>query len=212
VAFAPFSFFFGRKSPSSQPPEVTSYLEQCKQPAPAHEWIVFDTETTGLSPTTDRIVSVGAVLVSGNSMPLTASHEWFIRVENQTQEGVAVHGILTHEDFQNEEDVLLQWLTFIQNRTLVAHHAAFDTSIVNHALQRHFGIKMKNKVLDTAHLAIKKDHYGRIPEAYSTERYTLDLLLKRFGIPVQDRHTALGDALATALLFLSLYSKTQPTA
>lgn len=206
MAFAPFSFFFGRKSPSYQLPEVTSYLEQCKQPAPMHEWIVFDTETTGLSPATDRIVSIGAVLVSGNSVPLTTTHEWFIRVENQTREGVAVHGILILEDFQSEEEVLLQWLIFIQNRTLIAHHAAFDTSIVNHALQRHFGIKMKNKVLDTAHLAIKNDYYGRIPDAYPTERYTLDFLLKRYNIPVQDRHTALGDALATALLFLTLHS------
>ena len=200
-----FFSFFSKPAPiPALPKQVATYLACFEKPNTAREWVVFDTETTGLLPTKDRMVSIGAVVVKDDSIILKETHEWFIHVENQTAEGVAVHGVLARDDFQPEADVLLEWLNFIQNRPLVAHHAAFDVAMVNHALERHFGIKMKNSVLDTAQLALKKEHYGRIPDAYLPDCYTLDNLLLRYKIPVQDRHTALGDALATALLFLKL--------
>lgn len=192
-----------RKPDHSDNADVNEYLTVCKKLDLDH-FVVFDTETTGLNPNLDRIVSIGAVKTDGKQLLTNEVFHRTIQVEKQSQVGVAVHGIITSNADSHEKEVLLDFLHFIGNRTLVAHHAAFDMTILNQALRRNFSLKLKNKSIDTAHLAIKKDHYGRIPDAYKSGDYTLDKLIERYGLPNSDRHTALGDAYITALLFMML--------
>ena len=94
-----------------------------------------------------------------------------------------------------------QFLAYVQNAVLVAHHAAFDVAMINNALRRNGLPKLKNKILDTGHLFQKT----RLDD--SKTHFSLDELSKRFQIAMHDRHTASGDAYITALLFLKLIAK-----
>lgn len=203
--------------PDTPPPDFIVQYQQAsrtrpdpKQPIREICFVVFDTETTGLNPKKDLWLSLGAVVVQKRSIWVDRSLEFTLQHQDiDISEQVAIHGITQNFLAEGilEVDVLEHWLSFIENSVLVAHHATFDQQIINEALRRHFGqykVRLRNPVLDTAQLAQRLDRFNTIPEAQNPAHYGLDHLCQRFGIALNDRHTAAGDALLTAQLLLKL--------
>ena len=165
-------------------------------------FVVFDTETTGLQTKEDRILSIGCVGIENFKIRIADQLECYVMQEHFNAETVKIHGLLKEGKLlkSKEEEAVIQFLDYTKNAVLVAHHAAFDVTMINNALKRMQLPKLKNKVLDTGHLFIKtkldttKDHFS------------LDELSERFNIPLHDRHTASGDAYITAILFLKLFA------
>lgn len=166
-------------------------------------FVVFDTETTGLNTKNDRILSIGCIAIESLRIKVYDQLELYLKQDTFNANTVKIHGLLKEGKLLKieEERAIELFLDYIKNAVLVAHHAAFDISMINAALARLGLPKLKNRVLDTGHIFQKtkldnsKIHFG------------LDELSHRFKIPLQDRHTASGDAYITALLFLKLCSK-----
>ena len=162
-------------------------------------YVVFDTETTGLKPTEgDRIVSLAGVRIVGGRI-LTG--ESFSRIVNPGRpippESTVFHG-LTDELVAGKppiEVVLPQFKNFVADSVLVAHNAAFDLKFLR-MFERDSGVAFDNPVLDTMLLSSYIDR--------SAEGQSLDEICHRYGVEIADRHTALGDALATAALLLPM--------
>ena len=163
-------------------------------------FVVFDTETTGLQPKTDKILSIGCVAITNGAIDVGDTFERYL-IQNQfNPDTVKIHGILKNGTIVkvSQHDAIIQFLDYIKNAVLVAHHAAFDVAMINQALKRLNLPKLKNKVLDTGHLFVK----SKLDT--SKKHFSLDELSHRFNIPQHDRHTASGDAFITAILFVKL--------
>lgn len=166
-------------------------------------FVVFDTETTGLNPKEDRVLSIGCVAINDLKVKVSDQLECYLKQEQFNSDTVKIHGLLKEGKLTKipENEAIIQFLDYVKNAVLVAHHAAFDVAMINNALKRLGLPKLKNKVLDTGHLFQKtkldttKPHFG------------LDELSERFNIPLHDRHTASGDAFITALLFLKIVTQ-----
>ncbi|MBT8316092.1 MAG: 3'-5' exonuclease [Lutibacter sp.] len=182
------------------------YLKKFKNKQPKNientRFVVFDTETTGLETSTDRILSIGAVGVFNNIIDVSDNFEVYIRQSNFKAETVEIHGILKEGNLVklNEDEAIEQFINYIGNNVLVAHHTAFDIEMINTSLKRMNLPKLKNKNIDTGILYKKLD--GR-----KDKHYSLDVLCDEFDIPKHDRHTASGDAFITSILFLKIISK-----
>ena len=163
-------------------------------------FVVFDTETTGLNPKSDRILSIGTVTVKNFQIHVSDSLECYLKQEKFNIETVEIHGLLKHGSIRKieESEAIKQFLNHIENAVLVAHHIAFDVAMINEALKRMDLPKLKNKLIDTGQL-YKKTKYVK-----DDKHYSLDDLCRTFKIKMHDRHTASGDAYITALLFLKL--------
>jgi len=182
------------------------YLQKFKQKQPKSiettRFVVFDTETTGLDITNDRILSIGTIGISNNQIEVSDTFEKYLIQDKYKAETVEIHGILKEGSFQkiSEKEAIEKFIKYIGNSVLIAHHAAFDIEMINAALKRMNLPKLKNKSIDTGilykKLAGKKDNH-----------FNLDVLCEEFNIPKHDRHTASGDAFITALLFLKIISK-----
>lgn len=191
---------------------VAAYVGlNCGKRAPASvsetRFVVFDVESTGLSVRHDRIISIGAVALQGGGVRLDDAFEAFVRQDHSGgHESAAIHGILTREIAEADEEprVLTEFLDYVGDSVLVAHHAWFDTGIVGHALKKHFGVGLFNQVLDTLPLAHRLEHGPNASAPLQGEAYSLDALCERYGVPFADRHNAAADAYATALLLLKL--------
>lgn len=196
--------WFKRKS---YPEFWTAYTSHFKttqtQDINAIRFVVFDTETTGLNTKTDRILSIGCVAISELKIKVADQLESYVNQDHFNAKTVKIHGLLKNgtQHKLNEEDAIIQFLDYIKDSVLVAHHAAFDVAMINNALKRLNLPKLKNKVLDTGHL------FQKTKLDTSKEHFGLDDLSKRFNIPLHDRHTASGDAYITAVLFLKLVAK-----
>lgn len=167
-------------------------------------FVVLDTETTGFDYANDRILSIGALSLQNNNMILRESLELYIKQEYYDIESAKIHGILKNSHTQqiSETEAVRQLLVFLGNSVIIAHHAVFDITMINKALQRQGLPRLKNKVLDTSnlykHTLITSNVFKK------KEHYALDELAEKFDICKKDRHTAIGDAYITAIAFLKI--------
>ncbi|MEM9258293.1 MAG: 3'-5' exonuclease [Bacteroidota bacterium] len=183
-------------------------------PVEALNIIVIDAETTGLDVAKDRLLSLGGLRVQGNTIHLQEQFEAYCPtpLDHYNAEAVAIHGIIPNSErytYSNEADMLAQFLGFLEDQVIVGHHIGFDVEMINRALGRLGAGKLKNRVIDTAVLAERLQ-----PTGYWTtpDQFSLDKLVRRYKIPLSDRHTALGDAFITAVLWLKLVSRLQERA
>lgn len=170
-------------------------------------FVVLDTETTGFDYEKDRILCIGAIVLQNNTISIQDSFEVYIEQEHYNKATAQIHGIL--KDFvldrPKELEALQQFLAFLGDSIIIAHHTAFDVTMINKALERNGLPELKNRTLDTAKLYKKT-----LLSSYLLERkdhYTLDDLADKFDISKKDRHTALGDAYITAIAFLKILKK-----
>lgn len=170
-------------------------------------FVVLDTETTGFDYDNDRILCIGALVLQNNIISIQDSFEVYIQQDHYDKSTAQIHGIL--KDFvlkrPNELEALQQFLTFLGDSIIIAHHTIFDVTMINKALERNDLPALTNKTLDTAHLYKKTLIKSHLFER--KDHYTLDDLADKFDISKKDRHTALGDAYITAIAFLKIVKK-----
>lgn len=163
-------------------------------------FVVFDTETTGLNPKQDRLLSIGTVTIINFQIDVADQLECYIKQKHFNTKTVEIHGILKEGSLHKieEKEAIKQFLKHIEGAILVAHHVHFDVAMINEALKRLGLPKLKNKTVDTGIL------YRKTKYIKTDKHYSLDDLCNKFNITMHDRHTASGDAYLTAILFLKL--------
>jgi DNA polymerase-3 subunit epsilon len=162
-------------------------------------YTVFDTETTGLNPSGgDEIIQIGATRVVNLKVRRTEVFDQLVDPQRHIPaQTIPIHGI-TPEMVKGQptlDQVLPAFHAFAQDSVLVAHNAAFDMKFLS-LKQKRLGLVFDHPVLDTLLLASVV-----FPNQESNR---LEALAERFGLTIQGRHTALGDALVTAEVFVRL--------
>lgn len=181
-----------------------------KSPLDPLTFVVIDAETTGFDPGKDRILSLAAVPVRAGRLEVAAMRSWLVyQPRAPLTDAVRVHGILPSETLTGrpEKEVLAELLPMITGAVLVGHHVGFDVQMLNAALHRHFGVRVRNPRLDTAKLAMQVLEPFRRTGYPGQRAPSLDELCTHCEISPLERHTAEGDAFTTAELLMVLCSK-----
>lgn len=192
--------------------EATAKTVADKVPLADMRFVALDAETTGFDTTKDRMLSLALMEVKGGRLQVASSTAWLIyQATAPMTSAVSVHGILPAETAtgRQEEDILSDLLPRLQGAVMVGHHVAFDAAMITASLRRHYGVSLRNPLLDTASLAsIAIDAFAKT--GYPGQRApSLDEVCVQCGIPPVERHTAEGDAFTTAMLFLTLCARLQ---
>jgi DNA polymerase III subunit epsilon len=163
--------------------------------------IIFDTETTGLSPAGgDRMVEIGCIEMVGRVETGRHYHAYFNPERPMPSEAEAVHGLsdIFLSDKPRFADKVEELLEFIGESPLVAHNASFDFGFLNHELERcgRPAVCM-TRMVDTLVMA-RSRHPGA--------KHSLDALCSRYGVDRTHRvkHGALLDAQLLAQVYIEL--------
>ena len=176
------------------------------QKAKSLRYVVLDLETTGLSHTHDRVVSLAAFRVIEGRIPLGDAFNSLVNPgRNIPASAIKIHGIVpsTVADAASFTEVLDQFLHYLGTDVLVGYHVRFDLAFLNIYMKRHYGFPLQNLALDASLMCRKiltPQHIGSYTRRYRGNP-SLEAVARHFDIDIVQRHTALGDALATAMIF-----------
>jgi DNA polymerase-3 subunit epsilon len=162
-------------------------------------YTVFDTETTGLHPAEgDEIIQIGATRIVNGRLLRHECFDQLVKPQVRLSPGsIQVHG-LTRELLAGQpgiDVVLPRFHAFCADTVLVGHNAAFDMRFLQLQEQR-TGVRFEQPVLDTLLLS------SVLHPNQATHQ--LEAIAERLAVPVLGRHTALGDAMVTAEVFLKM--------
>lgn len=171
------------------------------------EYIVLDTELTGLDLKKDSIVSVGAVRMKGARIDIGGSFYRLIHPSsNMDRKSILIHGITPSEvrDEPRADAVLDDLSVFCGDRVIVGHFISLDINFINKGMKQSRRKNLKNAAVDTRKLyEWIKSSQGSSGRHYYARQEDMDLfsLAREFNIAFDEGHNALSDAFITAQLF-----------
>ncbi len=168
-------------------------------------FVVLDSETTGLDPRHDRLITIGSVAVRAGEIRIDDSFDALIRVDENTS-AVAVHGVTRDESRGGieEPEALERFLDYVRDGVIVGHHIGHDVATFDAGYERHWGMRLLNRSMDTMDLTLHLEQDGAFAGRPPIRQFTLDALSEMFDVIPHDRHTAGGDAFITAQVLLRL--------
>ncbi|RTZ14796.1 3'-5' exonuclease [Vibrio aquaticus] len=168
------------------------------------EYVSLDCETTSLDPKRAELVTIAATKIIDNRIITSKPFEVRLRAPQSLDSGsVKIHHI-RHQDLVDgidEKQALLQLLEFIGNRPLVGYHIRYDKKILDLACQKQLGFPLPNPLIEVSQIYHDKLEQ-HLPNAYFD--LSLDAICKHLDLPLQNKHDALQDAIAAALIFVRL--------
>ena len=168
----------------------------------SNDFIALDLETTGLSPTNDRIVQISLVYFhNGKEKKNYTSYVKTDRKVSKAAYNVNHISPLKLKFAPSEDKVYKEVVKFIdknKHSTIVAHNASFDSRFLNNTLQR-MGYSVDLDYTDT--LSLARRNVEGVPN------YKLDTLCEYFEIELDHAHDAYSDAKACGELYIKLSGK-----
>lgn len=175
------------------------------------EVVSLDCETTSLDVSKAEILSIGAVRIKGQKVK--TSDRLDIRLKppaSLTGESIKVHKIRASDlsDGIELDEALEKLLAFIGNRPILGYYVNYDIRMIDKFLRPKYGFGLPNKAIELSHVyhdIIKWKHVGGDVDL------RFDTIASKLDIPIIQRHTALGDAITVALMYVRLKHGQAPT-
>jgi DNA polymerase-3 subunit epsilon len=165
-------------------------------------FVILSTETSGLNPVKDVILSIGSFAVIDNSIIIGDSFEAVLLQYKFLHDNGLSNEFIVESKMKKlgEPEAIKLLIDYIGNAVLVGHHIDFDVEMINAALERLDCGRLKNEALDI-------DVMYRKLQDINNKQFSLDELSAIYNLPKSDRNSSSEDAYRIALLFLKLKSR-----
>ncbi len=178
------------------------------EPYKGNECVSIDCETTGLKPATADVLSIGAVRISGNRVITSDALDLKLEPPDDIDaESIRVHRIrgMDLADGLSPDAAVERLLRFIGNRPLLGYYVAFDVAVLDRLVEPRLGFRLPNRTIELVDV-YRGRLRGGLKEGADVD-LRLETIAARLGMPqMQDRHTALGDAISVAMIYVRLKS------
>jgi DNA polymerase-3 subunit epsilon len=179
-------------------------------PCLTDEIVSIDCETTSLDPQTADILTIAAVKILGNQV--LTSQKLSLKIQPPTPiniDSIPIHHIRNKdiEGAMSLEQALPILLDFIGNRPILGYFVKFDLTLINRFTAQHYGFHLPNKPIELCHVYYKKVN-TYYPDAWLDHKF--ETLANTLNVPIIGRHSALGDAITVALMYLQLQQGKRP--
>lgn len=173
-------------------------------PCDGDEVVSLDCETTGLDVSRAEILSIGAVKIRGRRVLTSERLDIKLKAPASLDgESIKIHKLRAADlaDGVEVDDALRQLLAFIGNRPLLGYYVNFDVRMLDKYLRPLLGFGLPNRTIELSHVyhdIIKWKSVG------GSVDLRFDTIAAKLDVPIIERHTALGDAITVALMYVRL--------
>lgn len=169
----------------------------------SNRFVILSTETSGLNPNKDVILSFGAIAVQDNCILIGDSFEvMLLQYVYLHDNGLSNEFIIESKQPKlGEREAIQAFLEYIGNAILVGHRIYFDVELINVALEKLDCGKLKNEALDIEIM------HRKLNDISNEKPISIDELCKFYKVPKGEKLSSSEDAYTIALLFLKLKSK-----
>lgn len=168
----------------------------------SNRYVILSTETTGLNPKKDVILSFGALGVINDTIKIGDNFEVVILQYKYLHDNGLSNEFLIESKLPKlaEYNAIQNLVEYMGNSILVGHRIHFDIELINEALEKMDCGKLKNEALD-----IEIMHQKLMD--ISNKSFSIEDLVKQYKLPLSEKNSASDDAYAIGLLFLKLKSR-----
>lgn len=182
----------------------TGRWQHLASPYQGDEVVVLDCETSIFDKRYGELLSIAAVRVKGHQVYLKDALNMTVSSAAKTDPvAVRIHH-LRHEDRRDgvsAAKAIEALLDFIGNRPICGFYIAYDRAILNRYIRQFYNFELPNRFLDVGDIYIDQTH----PLLFGVEHHiTFEKLATELDVPIIERHTALGDVISTALMYIKL--------
>jgi len=165
-------------------------------------FVVISTETSGLNPSKDVILSIGAVAVENNAIVVQDYFEVVLLQYKYLHDNGLSNEFIIESSLPKlgEPEALQAFIEYLGNAVLVGHRIHFDVEMINEVLYKMGCSRLKNEALDIEIM------YRKLNDI-TDKQFSIDDLCKIFKVTKSDRYASSEDAYTIALLFLKLKSR-----
>lgn len=174
------------------------------EPYDGDEVVVLDCETSVFDKKKGELLSVAAVRVRGNKIRLSEALDLTVRSSAPTDPNAVRIHYLRREDREEgvaPSEAIERVLDFIGNRPICGFYIEYDKAILNRYIKDLYNFKLPNKFIEVSEVYVKKKNRYR-PQTYLD--LTFEGLARDLDVPVIERHTAIGDVISTALMYIKV--------
>ena len=171
-----------------------------------------DFETTGLSATKDKLLSIGFIEINHKQIKLGSSYHEIINTKQKLDaSNVIIHQITDSQKEQGKplKEVVEQLLIALAGKAMLVHFSRIEKQFLNQACLELYGMAPVYPIIDT--LALAKRKLDQRDIAYDPSELRLSNLREKHKLPGHFAHNALNDAIATAELLLAQHRKKDVT-
>lgn len=168
----------------------------------SNRFVIISTETSGMNPVKDVILSIGSFAVIDNSIFIGDSFEAVLLQYKFLHDNGLSNEFIVESKMKRlvEPEAIMSLIDYIGNATLVGHHVDFDVEMINASLEKLGCGRLKNEALDI-------DVMYRKLHDITDKQFSLDELCTIYKTPKSDRNSSSEDAYKIAILFLKLKSR-----
>lgn len=200
-------FLANFKLPKNKLVEYDKFMKYTNTTKRPDTFVVFDFETTGLNNESNEIIQISAIKFEYGKP--TRTFNTYVKPNKKIPSKITNLTGISNEDVSNApsiEEVLPNFLLFIEDYTLVAHNAPFDMSFLLHNLYKYNYKKPKNKVIDTLKLSRSKirEYDVEKDKDVKLSNYKLSTLKDAFMLYDLSSHDALEDCKVCAYVYLQI--------
>lgn len=165
--------------------------------------VAIDLETTGLDTRRDAVLSLAAVPVEGSvvrlsqALALTVRGATDFRIESMRHHRLRPQDVALGAEIDHALDALL---ALLGNRPLLGYAVAFDLAILDRLVEARHGFRLPNRVIELRE--VYRDAWRLAHPEHAEPDLQYESVMRAAGVPVLGRHTALGDAVTTALAWV----------
>jgi len=171
------------------------------------ELVSLDIETTSLDVSKAQILSIAAVIIKGNRVLSSEKLSLILSPpKDLPRASVKIHKLrrIDLDEGLPVTEALEKMLKFIGNRPIVGYNVGYDLAVLDQHLRPLFDFSIPNRYIDVMDLYRKKAQLSGGVECQIN--LSFEAIARSLDVPVLGRHTALGDAITTAIIYVRLKS------